>query len=500
MFKFFRRNKAAPPKPVSAFTTDVYQRGMTGGDKTPKTFQWSEPEPVPGATMDSSIDGTVPLMKSGWAAGVPEAQSLWYASQTFIGYPMCALIAKHWLVDKACSITARDALRQGYRIDCDHNDTIEALKRHDKLMRTTKTLKDYIHFGRVYGGQIALFRVYSTDPDYYENPFNLDGVGVGCYQGIALVDPINAQPELTSENVQDPAHPNYMMPTYWRIGGRRYHHSHLRIFVPYDVAKIAKPSYRYFGVSVPERVYERVYAAERTANEAPQLAMTKRLLTMGVPDFAGADKDVVAENVSWFLQMRDNYGVNMSDDGTVFQQFDTALADLDVTIMTQYQLVAAAANVPATKLLGTTPKGFNATGEYEEATYREELESIQSNDLDPLLDRHYELLAKSLGQGEHDITIQWAPLDSPTAKEYAEINNLKAQADQAWVNVGAIDGEDVRERLRSDPDSDYFGLEEQTGYEDYEDPTAMGEEPQGSDRGQPATLPSSPGGTIPQTT
>ena len=30
--------------------------------------------------------------------------------------------------------------------------------------------------------------------------------------------------------------------------------------------------------------------------------------------------------------------------------------------MTQYQLAASVANVPATKLLGTQPKGFNATG------------------------------------------------------------------------------------------------------------------------------------------
>ena len=57
--------------------------------------------------------------------------------------------------------------------------------------------------------------------------------------------------------------------------------------------------------------------------------------------------------------------------------------------MSQYQLVAAAANVPATKLLGTTPKGFNATGEYEEASYHEELESIQANDLSRLLARHH---------------------------------------------------------------------------------------------------------------
>ena len=57
--------------------------------------------------------------------------------------------------------------------------------------------------------------------------------------------------------------------------------------------------------------------------------------------------------------LRDNYGVKVIDkDAEDLTQFDTGLADLDVTIMTQYQLVAAIAGVPATKLLGTTPKGF----------------------------------------------------------------------------------------------------------------------------------------------
>ncbi|HEK2694361.1 TPA: DUF1073 domain-containing protein, partial [Proteus mirabilis] len=128
-----------------------------------------------------------------------------------------------------------------------------------------------------------------------------------------------------------------------------------------------KPMYNYFGVSVPERIYERVYASERTANEAPQLAMTKRLLTMGIADPESADKDLIRENMLYFMEMRDNYGVQMTGSEDTVQQFDTSLADLDATIMTQYQLVASASNVPATKLLGTTPKGFNSTGEYEEA-------------------------------------------------------------------------------------------------------------------------------------
>ena len=248
-------------------------------------------------------------------------------------------------------------------------------------------------------------------------------------------------------------------PTYYVIGGRKYHKSHFIKFVPFPVPNVLKPLYNYFGVSVPERIYERVYASERTANEAPQLAMTKRLLTIGMADVEGMDELTIRQNILEFIEMRDNYGVQAVGKEDVVQQFDTSLADLDATIMTQYQLVASASNVPATKLLGTTPKGFNSTGEYEEANYREELESIQSNDLEELLQRHYDMLMRSDGLPVTEISITWAPLDSPTAVESADIELKQAQADSAYATTGAIDGLDIRKKLASDKASSYYGIE-----------------------------------------
>lgn len=130
--------------------------------------------------------------------------------------------------------------------------------------------------------------------------------------------------------------------------------------------------------------------------------------------------------------------------------------------MTQYQLVAAIAEVPSTKLLGTSPKGFGASGEYEEASYREFLEGIQAK-LDFMLRRHHQLSMKSivapeLGIDPLEVDHQWASLDSPTAKEWAEIEYLKAQTDQVYASLQAIDGMDVRKKLQSDKDSSYFGL------------------------------------------
>ncbi len=159
-----------------------------------------------------------------------------------------------------------------------------------------------------------------------------------------------------------------------------------------------------------------------------------------------------------------NYGVKIIGEDDEVQQFDTSLADLDAVIMTQYQLVAAAAGVPATKLLGTSPKGFNASGEYEESSYHETLESIQQHDLSPLVNRHHLLLIRShvapkFKMQPFNTEVAWKPVDSPTAAEQAEINLKKAQTDDTLVQAGAIDGTDIRERLINDLDSGYNGIE-----------------------------------------
>jgi len=124
-------------------------------------------------------------------------------------------------------------------------------------------------------------------------------------------------------------------------------------------------------------------------------------------------------------------------------------------------LVAAIAGVPATKLIGTTPKGFNSTGEYEEASYHELLESIQTHDLTPLAERHHQLVIKSFVEPQLkkkinvETTLNWLPLDTPTAEELARTNLAKAQVGAALIEVGAISSEEERQRVATDKTSGY---------------------------------------------
>lgn len=403
-----------------------------------------------------------------------EALFSWYGAQTFIGYQMCAILAQHWLIDKACSMPARDAIRQGFTVTLDdaptdqlRDDALTAIHKASKRYEINRQMQEWVRLGRIFGVRIAIFQVESTDASYYERPFNPDSVTPGSFKGIAQVDPYWCTPELNAQAVTDPSAPTFYDPTWWVIAGKRYHRSHLCIFRTAEPADILKPLYLYGGVPVPQRIMERVYAAERTANEAPQLAMTKRLTVWNTNvGEVLANEAKFAEHMANFIALRDNYGLKINDTEDQMQQFETSLSDLDETILTQYQLVAAAAGVPETKLMGKAPKGFNATGEYDEASYHEELETVQSNDLTKFLDHYFKLVLRSEVEPKLGVTpgtltanVEWNPLDSPTGKEEAEINKVKAERDEILVNVGAIDGNDVRNRIRVEKDSDYTGIE-----------------------------------------
>ena len=400
---------------------------------------------------------------------IPQSLLAWYGNQGFIGHQVCAIVAQHWLVFKACNMPARDAIRQGYEITVNdgtevNQDVLDAMRKADVRYRIDHNLEQFMTMGRIFGIRIAMFKVESDDPGYYEKPFNPDGVTPGSYKGIVQIDPYWVTPELDLEAGADPSSQFFYEPTWWRINTQRYHRTHLMIFRNSEVADILKPTYLYGGIPVPQKVYERIYCAERTANEAPQLALTKRSIVVKTDiNAAIANQGAVQQRMQAWSQLMSNYGIRVIDEDEEVTQLDTSLNDLDAVIMTQYQIVAGAANVPVTKLLGTTPKGFNSSGDYDEKSYHEELESIQKNDLTPLLERHHLLLIRSEIAPQFNVslfatTVVWNPVSTMSAEELALVNKTKADTGAVLVASGAIDGMDERQRVITDPESGYTGI------------------------------------------
>lgn len=448
-------------KALAATSKPTHYRGkLITGDSSEAVEEWNRECGPSGSCGSNMLDA---VNNTDWS-GINIAAAEYLGTHPFIGHLMASQLAMNATIDKACMMPARDAVRNGWEPrtvdgdEVDNADVLRLLRRVDQKMNVRRSLQQFIYKGRVFGVRVAVFKVKSSDKQYYEKPFNPDAVKPGKYEGIVQVDPQWCVPELDSEALADPLSAHFYEPTWWVIQGRRVHRSHVVVYRHGDLADAMRPAYLYGGIPLPQMIMEQVYAAQRTAAEAPMLAMTKRtsVLKLDVKKFA-ADAAALMKSVLNWVRFRNNMGVELQDKDNEYQQFDTSLADLDNVIMTSYQLVAMAAHVPATRLLETPPKGFNASGENEQRNYTQTLESLQEMDCTPFLRKHYQLAMLSevdpvmrRTDAEYqpmDIGVVWNPCDTPTAKEQAEISKIDAETDTIRMDQGAVDEYDVREKM-----------------------------------------------------
>ena len=123
---------------------------------------------------------------------------------------------------------------------------------------------------------------------------------------------------------------------------------------------------------------KRLYSADKVADEAQMLAMSKRLLVVdaNIQKLVANPKEA-AKIMDALKFARDNWGVFFKNPNTNVQQVDTYITEFNQLIMTQYQLVASIAQIPAPKLLKVMPTGFSDVSELVWKDYAQQICSIQ---------------------------------------------------------------------------------------------------------------------------
>lgn len=107
-------------------------------------------------------------------------------------------------------------------------------------------------------------------------------------------------------------------------------------------------------------------------------------------------------------------------------------------------LASGAADIPATRMLGQSPTGLNATGESDLRNYYNSVESRQENELRPALDYLDQFVVPhALGSMDKEIWYKFTPLWTPTEVEQATIDKTKAEtvglyASSPLVNQAAL--------------------------------------------------------------
>lgn len=429
-----------------------------------------------GMAMDSAIK---PLM---YTNDLPD-EMVPFFTQSFIGWQACALLMQNPYIKKACEIPARDAVAVDYEIryntpETDKDDSTDEAKEQellqnlktlsDKKMRIKDICRDANIFKKAYG-QIIVVPTFSVDVDM-EKPYSPRAIKKGTYTGMAIVQPFWVRYELSADAVTSPDKNGYYEPEYYTMSGRqkKIHKSWVIKLVNGALPDILKPVYYWGGVPLTQQIYERVFCAEKVANEAPKLALTKRLLIIdGDINNLVANPQEVINTMQGVANLRDNMGFMVKNHDDSVSQIDTSLADFDALIMSQYQLTAAIAEMPVTKLMKTQLKGLANTGTYETKDYNQSLVEIQENDFNRILDFHYELLTLSERGEKLDLDVVWNPIDTPTELELADIEQKQAATDAQYIAAGVIDASEVRDALRHNEDSRYKTLAEEMPEPDF---------------------------------
>lgn len=383
----------------------------------------------------------------------------------WIGWLTCATLAQHPFISRACSIPGEDAVSVGYNItfNGDVNDKDELAKtliKKAKRMGLNNVLRHFDCNKRVFGVGICIpcfDGIDDTAKDYImtmmENPYNVDAVKNKniTFTGFKVVDPYWLTPVFDDRSGFDPTSKDFYLPTWWQVGGtsRRIHKSWCFQYVNTIVADILKPTYYYGGMPLPQMLMERLYSADKVADEAQLLAMSKRLLVVdaNVQKLVSNPKEAL-KVMDALKYARDNWGVFFKNPNTNVQQVDTYITEFNQLIMTQYQLVASIAQIPAPKLLKVMPTGFSDVSELVWKDYAQQIASIQEDEFEPIVERFFEIMFAKSGTNI-DFNISFNPVDVPTLMEKAQISELEAKASKNLIEQGVLAPEEVRTVIRN---------------------------------------------------
>jgi phage-related protein (TIGR01555 family) len=119
-------------------------------------------------------------------------------------------------------------------------------------------------------------------------------------------------------------------------------------------------------------------------------------------------------------------------------------------IMTFLQMVAGAADMPLTRLVGAPPKGMNATGEHDEKNFLAMVKGRQDTELRRRLERMDAYLLPSAGVKDVKASFSFNPLAETTPQEQAELDNLTADTYNILATTGLIQHDALAKTLVSE--------------------------------------------------
>ncbi|MEG2172364.1 MAG: DUF1073 domain-containing protein [Desulfovibrionaceae bacterium] len=415
--------------------------------------------------MDAALEecGAYGLMQHTFQMG----NMLGAGTTGFLGYAYLSMLAQNGLIRAGVETVADEMTRKWVEIkgaDTEDDTNIKTLTRELERFKLQAVFNDAAAKTQYFGGCLVYIDTGDLDAVTARTPLSLDTatLALGSLRRFTVVEPINIYPG--HYNASDPLSPEYFNPQTWWVLGKEYHKSRFLYFTANEVPLLLKPSYNFFGIPMTQLALDYVGHFTETREAAARL-LTKFSLTAFKTNLSGilnggGTSDLDAR-IQYFLQKQSNDGCFVIDKETEdLVKLDTSLAGTIDIVRQSLELLSAIFRVPAVKLLGISPAGFNATGEGDLRNYYDYTASQQQKILRQPLNRTLDILQhNAFGQVDQTISVDFVRPGDDDPKYISDMNKVRADTDAVLLDRGIISQEEVRARIAADPASGYSGID-----------------------------------------
>jgi len=285
----------------------------------------------------------------------------------------------------------------------------------------------------------------------------------GSLKGVTTVEAVWTTP--AAYNAVDPIAADFYRPTHWYMLGQEVHASRLITVVTRPLPDILKPAYNFAGISLSQLAEPYVDNWLRTRQSVSDLInnfSTTALKTAMDQVLTGDDDGAgLLTRAQLFTAHRSNKGLMLLDmEREDLVQQNVPLGGLHELQAQSQEHMCSVSRIPAIVLTGISPSGLNASSDGEIRIFYDWINGQQESHWRDVIETILKVVQLSLfGDIDPNIKLKFKPLYQMTPTELAAIRLQNAQAASASIADGVIDPSEERQRLASDPDSGYHGLD-----------------------------------------
>jgi phage-related protein (TIGR01555 family) len=369
---------------------------------------------------------------------------------------LAALFRSDAYAARICYAVPGAALRQGLTVKCGDDPAIGTGigTRLDDLGARAGLTETWT-WARLFGG--ALMFVGADDDQDPEKPLNWGAIK--SVRFLTVVDKRYAQPRTY---VTNPLDPRFNKPETYRFArngvggghdGRVVHHSRIIRFdgaLTDDERKVANNGW---SDSELQRVFAELQqfrgayaAAGALLQDASQGVLKLKNLFASIV----ADKQDILKKRLELMELSRSVGrsimIDMEED---FSRVESGVLGGVPAVVDKFMLLlAGAAEMPVTVLMGQSPAGMNATGESDITIWYDRIRADQTNVLKPRAERLVRMLlcakdGPTGGVEPASWSVQFPSLWQPTPSQEQDLRNKQAQTDQIYLTAQVITPEEV---------------------------------------------------------